>query len=81
MEIKKLIKVLGFEPKENTTDIYIKKYSYIFENMKMNLHLIRQIRLQIKKVGVWSNVEGRLIGWILVKEVYVKLKVAVMTLL
>lgn len=27
MEIKKLIKVLGFEPKENTTDVYFKKYS------------------------------------------------------
>lgn len=27
MEIKKLIKVLGFEPKENTTDVYYKKYS------------------------------------------------------
>lgn len=29
MEIKKLIKVLGFEPKENTTDVYIKKYSAV----------------------------------------------------
>lgn len=27
MEIKKLIKVLGFEPKENTIDVYYKKYS------------------------------------------------------
>ena len=29
MEINKLIKVLGFEPKENTTDVYIKKYSAV----------------------------------------------------
>ena len=29
METKKLIKILGFEPKENTTDVYIKKYSSV----------------------------------------------------
>ena len=29
METKKLIKILGFEPKENTADVYIKKYSSV----------------------------------------------------
>lgn len=51
MEIKKLIKVLGFEPKENTTDVYIKKYSAV------NNYAI-EIDFDIKTINFGNKIKG-----------------------